>query len=250
MGCRTTASVNRPRQPLPGSLVVPVHAGCGRQSRRRNQRPIPRNTAPLATIESSLDRPRTCANGTRIRTSTGRHRPTNSNEQHPATPANNHEPPGRTSSADETGRSRVASKDAIDPQACWSNSASRPFICIWTTNEPAVQQTVNTRQRFEIALPTFVVADPSGSTERRQDVVESWALTACSVRPSHRMSRRRISGNVRAITSVGWSPSPPLRQWFRGGKVGRSEHRQRDMGVPGSVRSDLAVVEPASFLAC
>ncbi|MQY20984.1 Rossmann-fold NAD(P)-binding domain-containing protein [Nocardia macrotermitis] len=42
------------------------------------------------------------------------HRTSQVHEQQPTTPRNNHEPPGPTSSADETGRSQVASKDAVD----------------------------------------------------------------------------------------------------------------------------------------
>jgi hypothetical protein len=93
----------------------------------------------FAPAESPRNGHETCANRIAIRTSTGRHRPTNSNNQQPATPTNNQEPPGRTRSPDETRRSSVASKDAIDPQIDWGSYSFGPFSAVSTTSESAVQ---------------------------------------------------------------------------------------------------------------
>ena len=101
----------------------------------------------------------TWANRIGIRTSTGRHRPTNSNNQQPTTRTNNQEPPGRTRSPDETGRSQVASKDAIDPQIGWRSSSFALFLRIVTNCEPAAGW------RFETTKPrfqNFLVANPFG----------------------------------------------------------------------------------------
>jgi hypothetical protein len=112
----------------------------------------------FAPAESPRNGHETCANRIAIRTSTGRHRPTNSNNQQPATPTNNQEPPGRTRSPDETRRSKVASKDAIDSQTDWRSCSFGLFLRIATNAKPAVGRHFDTtKPRFQISWSPICV---------------------------------------------------------------------------------------------